>query len=164
MITRHLSACEERLVAQLDPPAGRDPLRTVQIMQLIVSGAPNYWLHIEIPADAQLQQLDQFLAGLHTLTGTHVYVANLPQLALLPFFKHGTVPLATVTAQTQQWNVVIAQTSAKYGDILVDLYNSDLASHPEYIYGDGLHPSTLGYRVLANTFWSVIMAHGGPNA
>ena len=64
MISRHLVACEERLVAQLDPPAGRDPLRTVQIVQLFIWDGPDYWLHIEAPVDATLQQLDQFLRNI----------------------------------------------------------------------------------------------------
>jgi acyl-CoA thioesterase I len=107
------------------------------------------------------KQLDQLLAGLHTLPNAHVFVANLPDLTKLPYFIHGTVPLATIAQQTQAWNVIIGNEIAKYGDVLVDLYHSDLANHPEYIFADGFHPSTLGYRALANIFWNSIAAHGG---
>src|SRR5579884_3816172 len=41
-------------------------------------------------------QFDHMLAGLHTLSSTRVFVANLPDLTKLPYFIHGTVPLATV--------------------------------------------------------------------
>jgi len=107
------------------------------------------------------KQLDKMLAGLHTLPNTHVFVANLPDLTKLPYFIHGTVPLATVAQQAQEWNDIIDNEIAKYGDVLVDLYRSDLADHPEFIFADGFHPSTLGYRALANIFWNTIASHGG---
>lgn len=108
------------------------------------------------------QELDAFLSQLHASTTAHVYVGNLPDLTKLPYFTHGKVRLATVGAQTLAWNAVIASVVAKDGDILVNLYQSDLASHPEYIWIDGFHPSTKGYVVLANAFWTVIQAHGDP--
>jgi lysophospholipase L1-like esterase len=110
------------------------------------------------------QNLDQLLASLHSNTTAHVYVANLPDLTKLPYFIHGTVPIATVGAQTLAWNTAIAGVVAKNGDTLVDLHASDLANHPEYIWIDGFHPSTKGYVVLANTFWAVIQAHGDPKS
>ncbi len=57
-ITRHLAKCQE---AQLKTsPAKGAPGR---ILHLAVEGrgAPYYWLHIEIPAVAKLQDLDSFL-------------------------------------------------------------------------------------------------------
>ena len=108
------------------------------------------------------QQLDQLLGQLHASTTAHVYVANLPDLTKLPYFMHGLVPLSTVGVQTRAWNVAIAGVVAKNGDTLVNLYLSDIASHPDYIWIDGFHPSTKGYVVLTNTFWAVIQAHGDP--
>jgi lysophospholipase L1-like esterase len=109
------------------------------------------------------QQLDQLLGKLHQGTPVHIYVANLPDLTKLPYFMHGKVPLPTVTAQTLAWNVAIAAETAKYGDIPVDLFHSDIGNHPDYIWIDGFHPSTKGYVVLANAFWAVMQAHGDPH-
>ena len=108
------------------------------------------------------QELDQLLGTLHTSTTAHIYVANLPDLTKLPYFIHGKVPLATVGIQTNAWNVAIAAVVAKNSDTLVNLYQSDIAAHPDYIWIDGFHPSTKGYAVLANTFWAVIQAHDDP--
>lgn len=109
-------------------------------------------------------QLNQVLSKLHALAPVHIYVANLPDLTKLPYFIHGTVPLSTIGAQTRAWNAAIAAVVANNGDILVDLYQSDLANHPEYIWVDGFHPSTKGYQVLANAFWAVMQAHGDPKS
>lgn len=110
------------------------------------------------------QQLDTLLGDLGAITTAHVYVANLPDLTKLPYFIHGKVPLTAVAAQNAAWNVAIAGLIAKHGDIAVDLFHSDIASHPEYIWLDGFHPSTLGYVQLANTFWTTMQAHGDPHA
>jgi acyl-CoA thioesterase I len=110
------------------------------------------------------QQLDSLLGTLQQNTTAHVYVANLPDLTKLPYFIHGKVPLTTVAAQTAAWNTAIAGLVVKHGDILVDLFHSNLADHPEYIWVDGFHPSTLGYVQLADTFWATMQAHGDPHA
>ncbi len=114
--------------------------------------------------DQYTQQLDTLLGDLAASTAAHIYVANLPDLTKLPYFIHGKVPLATIAAQTAAWNVAIAGEIAKYHDIAVDLFHSDIAAHPEYIWLDGFHPSTLGYVQLANAFWTTMQAHGDPHA
>ncbi len=110
---------------------------------------------------AYSQQLDQLLSTLRARTPARVFVANLPNLAQLPFFIHGTVPLPTIARDTQQWNAAIAAVAAKDGAVLVDLSQFDIASHPNYVFVDGFHPSTLGYAQLAVIFWATISAHGG---
>jgi lysophospholipase L1-like esterase len=89
-----------------------------------------------------------------------VAVANIPDLNLLPYFygQDQTTLQATVT----QWNKVVRQEVKAHGDILVDVYSetSDLLGHPEYLSGDGLHPSTLGYQQIANYFYEVLKANG----
>lgn len=114
--------------------------------------------------DQYAAQLDQMLSALHDKTTAHVYIGNLPDLTQLPAFQHGSTPLDTIASQTNAWNAVIATTVARYGFTLVDLYHSDIASHPEYIFADGFHPSSLGYQQLANAFWATIAANGGPTS
>jgi hypothetical protein len=61
-MTRHLQACQARREALAQPLKGRR-VRETQILQLRVEGRrlPEYWMNIEIPADATLAHLDQFL-------------------------------------------------------------------------------------------------------
>lgn len=61
VMTRHLSVCEARIAAQQTAPSGSGALRTVSVVQLFVSGGSDYWLHIEVPVDAPMRQIDQFL-------------------------------------------------------------------------------------------------------
>ena len=53
------------------------------------------------------------------------------------------------------YNTAIATVVAQHHVILVDLYQqwTELRHHPEYISGDGLHPSTLGYTQIAELFY-----------
>jgi acyl-CoA thioesterase-1 len=53
-----------------------------------------------------------------------------------------------------RWNSVIADTAARHGATLVDLYSrwQEVAQHPEYLSGDGFHPSSDGYQALADVF------------
>ena len=62
-MTRHLATCSKRLVLDQQPPTGRSKAREISLLHLIVEGKdlPQYWLHVEIPADASLKHLDQFL-------------------------------------------------------------------------------------------------------
>jgi lysophospholipase L1-like esterase len=106
-------------------------------------------------------QLAVLLQTLHTQTHAAVFVGNVPDLSLVPAFH--AVPAATLDATVAQWNAAIAAVAARYGATVVDLYapSRDLASHPEYISGDGFHPSTAGYRDEAATFWRTILRHKG---
>jgi acyl-CoA thioesterase-1 len=111
--------------------------------------------------------LDALLTKLHGGTSARIFVANTPDMSLLPYFKQGAfgagscfrgMSLSAIRAMAQQWNAVVDPIVAKHGDVLVDLFNSSLASHPEYISGDGFHPSSAGYAVLADLFWAQITA------
>ncbi len=112
--------------------------------------------------------LDTLLTRLHDGTSAQIFVANTPDMSLLPYFKDGAfgagscfrgASLSAIRAMAQQWNATIDPIVAKHGDVLVDLFHSDLASHPEYISGDGFHPSSTGYARLADLFWAQIAAH-----
>ena len=125
--------------------------------------------------------LAQYAADLRALLGqlrqeTHarVFVADTPDMSLLPYFSqdHGAgggacvegASTAVVHSLVLQWNTVIDPIVLQYGDVLVDLYHTDLASHSDYISSDGFHPSSAGYAQLADLFWSSITAHNAvPN-
>ena len=60
----------------------------------------------------------------------------------------------------EQWNRGISEAAALYGDRVhvVDLYpiSEEVLNHPEYISGDNFHPSSTGYRRLAEVVWDEI--------
>lgn len=119
--------------------------------------------------------LDTLLKTLHDQTQARVFVANAPDFSLLPYYQQGAggggacvagQPPSVVHGLVLQWNDVIDAAVAKYGDVLVNLYSSDLAAHPEYVSPqDGFHPSSKGYAELAYIFWAQITAqHAVPGA
>ncbi len=101
-------------------------------------------------------QLEALLRSLQQQTHAHVFVGNIPDLSLLSFFAG--YDQTTLKATISRWNAAIAQAVAATGASLVDLYAgwNELATHPEYIAGDGLHPSTEGAKRLAEVFFSQI--------
>ena len=126
-----------------------------------------------VPLQQYGSDLNTLLTQLQTQTSAKVFVANAPDFSALPAvaqeaatgtFCGAPSSLAAVRAQTQQWNQVINASVAAHHDTLVDLFNSDLSSHPDYISSDGFHPSDKGYLALANLFWSAIMAQGAEKA
>jgi lysophospholipase L1-like esterase len=114
------------------------------------------------------------LDNLRSGTKAQIFVANLPDMSLLPAMQPGSQGLgdcfagatqASIRANTQQWNTSIAAAVAAHDDALVDLFTGQLANHPDYISGDGFHPSSAGYAAIAALFWGQIQArHAVPGA
>lgn len=128
-----------------------------------------------VPLSQYGVDLDKLLSTLRAQTHAQVFVANAPDFSLLPYYHQGAQGgAACVAGQSPsvihglvlQWNAVIDAAVAKYGDVLVNLYSSDLANHPEFVSPqDGFHPSSKGYAELANLFWAQITArHAVPGA
>lgn len=106
-----------------------------------------------------MTDLNTLLSQLHTQTHAAVVMANLPDLSLLPAFANDTAAQkAQMRQEIMHWNAGIAALANHYDVKLVDLYTqqSVLTSHPDYVSGDGFHPSALGYAQLANLFWQAI--------
>lgn len=61
-MTRHLQQCQARAAAS-EAVAARGKKRPVTLFHIAVQGKydPHYWLHVELPANARLYELDQFL-------------------------------------------------------------------------------------------------------
>ena len=103
--------------------------------------------------------LTSLLQQLRAGTKARIVIANLPDLTLLPDFSHTSASQKAATlAAIKKWNAAISSIAAHYNVTLVDLFshNSQLTSHPEYISGDGFHPSAAGYVQLADYFWQAI--------
>ena len=108
-------------------------------------------LNAGVPLDAYAADLDSLLGQLET-TNARVFVGNVPDLARLAAYR-GVDP-APLQADVNRWNVAIADTTASHGATLVDLFShwQEVAEHPEYLSTDGFHPSSDGYRALADVF------------
>jgi acyl-CoA thioesterase I len=107
-----------------------------------------------VPLETFAAQLDQLLTGLRPAAGQQrtIAVLNLPDLRTLPVFARASG--ADLDTRVRAWNAAIADTVARHADyaILVDLYSGweELGAHPEYISADGFHPSSAGYRRIAD--------------
>ncbi|HLX59289.1 MAG TPA: GDSL-type esterase/lipase family protein [Ktedonobacteraceae bacterium] len=111
--------------------------------------------------DDYMQNLGTLLSQLRGRTHARIFMADLPDLTRLPAFAGDTAAQkAQMLQEIQRWNAGIAQQAARYGVTLVDLFShgSEITAHPEYISGDGFHPSPAGYARLANLFWQAIQA------
>jgi len=64
-MTRHLASCKERATVS-ETPVGKPRPKKAKIYHLVVEGRylPEYWLHLEAPADATLGDLDHFLRNI----------------------------------------------------------------------------------------------------
>ncbi len=60
-MTKHLEKCRQGKIFQT--PSNKNKLRKVRVFHITVEGRynPEYWMHIEISADAKLKDLDSFL-------------------------------------------------------------------------------------------------------
>src|SRR5579859_286138 len=114
-------------------------------------------LNARVPLDQYGADLDTLLGQLET-THARVLVGNVPDLGALAAYRG--VDAGPLKAEVDRWNQVIADTSARHGATLVDLYArwQEIAQHPEYLSADGFHPSSEGYQALADVFGEVLDA------
>ena len=122
-----------------------------------------------VASDDYQARLDEIVAGLRG-AGARVLLANTPHLDRLPAFlaceqnpPAGSVkcPLSSLTpapglvdAKVQAYNAAVAHVAQRNGATLVDLYSAGEVAdlHPEYVSGDGLHPSAEGAAAIAAAF------------
>jgi lysophospholipase L1-like esterase len=117
-------------------------------------------LNARVPLEQYAADLDSLLGQLET-THARVLVGNVPDLAALAAYR-GIDP-EPLRVEVDNWNAVIAQTTARHGATLVDLYAhwQEIAEHPEYLSADGFHPSSEGYQALADVFAGALQAGAG---
>lgn len=96
-----------------------------------------------------------FLRDLHDLSvtlrrsGARVLIIGMPDLTLLPAVAR--LHLHGLNAIVASWNAGMARVARRTGARFLDLrqFDHELATHPQYIAPDGLHPSTSGHARLA---------------
>ena len=108
-------------------------------------------VNARVPLESYQSDLDALLGNLEP-TGARVLVGNVPDLSFLAPYQ-GVDPVQ-LRAEVDRWNQAIDQVSARHGAQVVDLYArwQEVAEHPEYLSGDGFHPSAEGYARLAQVF------------
>lgn len=113
----------------------------------------------QVPVATYEQNLDQLIGKLQQADPhVRIAVANVPNLAYVPHFQSWNQQ--TLKTQIAAYNTAIATVVQRHHVLLVNLYQlwQELANHPEYISGDGFHPSTLGYAQLAQIFYNVLQS------
>jgi lysophospholipase L1-like esterase len=108
-------------------------------------------LNARVALDNYAADLDTLLGHLET-TQARVLVGNVPDLASVAAYRG--LDAKALNAEVDRWNAAIADTVTRHGDTLVDLHAHwrDVVDHPEYLSGDGFHPSAEGYQALADVF------------
>lgn len=102
-----------------------------------------------VPLQRYAFELETLLGELRGQTRATILVGNIPELGVLPVASRFDL------SDIDRWNRAIAEITARHGATLVDLRETwrDVKEHPEYISSDGFHPSTAGYRRLADVFF-----------
>jgi lysophospholipase L1-like esterase len=120
-----------------------------------------------IPLSIYTRDLRSALDRLTQDTEAHVVLLNLPDLSLL-LPASDTSRRELVRGGIRQWNTAMSRVAGEYGErvTLVDLFpgSAHVLTHPEFVSGDSFHPSSAGYRWLADHVWSVIQGDNLPGS
>lgn len=162
VVARRLSANTH--VVDLGIPGATVELASRDEVPVAVASSPDIitvWLGInDFDDGVRLQDFTERLRDLlrRLVAGSHarIFVGNLPDLTLLPYFSRR--PAEQLAADVAAWDQAIAHVCRESGATLVDLFDNwtDLALHLEYVSADGLHPSTAGASRIANLFVATI--------
>jgi lysophospholipase L1-like esterase len=113
----------------------------------------------DVPLSSYGHDLDLLLSRLQAAyPHVRIAVANVPDLTLVPYFA--AYDPETLSTLIHAYNSTIASIVRQHHALLVDLYSGwhELRQHPEYISGDGLHPSTAGYTRIAEIFYQTLQS------
>jgi lysophospholipase L1-like esterase len=118
-------------------------------------------LRAGVPLTTFTTQLDTILQTFKQQSSTQpvLVVLNMPDLRRLPAFRG--INAAMLDTTVREWNAAIAEIARRHDAILVDLYayGAELVDHPEYLSADGFHPSSAGYRRIADIVLAELETH-----
>lgn len=107
-----------------------------------------------------------FLLDLHDLAATlrrahaRVLIIGMPDLSHIPAVERSGI--GGLHEISTSWNSGMRAVARQTGSQFLDLseYDREIASHPRYISGDGLHPSNAGYARLAQVVAQTVVRRG----
>ena len=115
-----------------------------------------------VPLDAYLEDLNEALSRLTRETRAQVLLLNLPDISIVTAADEEQREL--VRGGVLQWNAAITTVAATFGERVhvVDLFpaSAEVLEHPDYLSPDHFHPSTSGYRRLAQVVWDAMERAG----
>jgi lysophospholipase L1-like esterase len=139
-----------------------------QELPVALDTAPTFvavWLGVNdvqqgVPLPQFADTLRTILSAFSAQAGARVFVGNLPELETLPAFQGSDA--AALRRTTVEWNASIATAAQEAGAILVDIHAAWAAAgdRDALISRDGLHPSSAGYRRIADLFWQAMQRAG----
>jgi lysophospholipase L1-like esterase len=112
-----------------------------------------------VPVNSYKHDLETLLSRVQAAAPhARIAVGNVPDLSLTSLINSYNGGLGALNQQTALYNAAIASVVASHHTTLVDLSSQgyNLRQHPEYLSGDGLHPSDLGYFELARLFYEAL--------
>jgi lysophospholipase L1-like esterase len=113
-----------------------------------------------VPLESYIEDLDRALSRLTGETGARVLLLNLPDISVLSPLD--AEQRALIQGGVRQWNAAIASAAAPLGERvrLVDLFpiSAEVLERLDYLSADNFHPSTAGYRRLAEVVWEAVEA------
>lgn len=112
-----------------------------------------------VPLPQFQAELEAIVAGL-TGTGAQVFVVNVPDLDRLPSLR---AYAQWIRLALPAWQHAVRQVAARHGATVVELapYTVEIDRRPDYLCGDGFHPSQHGYRRLAELVAEAVEARLG---
>lgn len=137
----------------LELPVALDTHPNLITIWLAVNDIGNF-----VTPDSYAHDLETLLNRLQSADPhARIAIANVPDLHLLPYFEE-RYDYGYISSQIQAYNAIIASAASRHHILLIDLYSQRLtmSEHPEYISGDGFHPSTIGYQQIANQFYRTL--------
>jgi lysophospholipase L1-like esterase len=110
--------------------------------------------------------LARFASDLHDLVTTlrrarsQVLIVGIPDLTVVPALR--TLRGVDLAAITRQWNAAMQGVASATGAAFLDLegLSREIATHPEEIAPDGLHPSDSGHARLAVIILAALRSQG----
>jgi acyl-CoA thioesterase I len=132
--------------------AGKPDLVTVWMAVNDING--------RVPPALYRQQLDTLLNALQHRTHAAVYVGNVPDLTIMPLYS--SLDKGALLAVVKVYNGIISSVAKAHHASVIDLFTQTrrtLPTHPEFLSGDGFHPSTAGYASIAALWWQEIKVH-----
>jgi lysophospholipase L1-like esterase len=128
-----------------------------QQLPVALESAPDLvtvWLAVNdyaarVPLEPYQSDLSILLGELRSKTQATILVGNIPDLGALPTASRFDLRFV------DRWNTAIEAVARQHEAALVDLRAiwAELREYPEYVSSDGFHPSTAGYRRLADLFF-----------